>query len=237
MAARLTAELGAAEVVERAQRLGIHSELHTNMSIALGTAEVGLIELTGAYASFANGGLGVLPHIITDITTLSGEVVYRRDGSGAGRVVSQRNVQAMNDMLAEVVASGTGRRAALDDHPAAGKTGTSQESRDAWFIGYTAHLVAGVWVGNDDSRPMHEVTGGGLPASIWGEVMGEAHGGLAPTALPGSDWQEPHSIVDLLRDLSVATIQDLLSRDVVSDGSSQGGSAGNLVDEITESTR
>jgi penicillin-binding protein 1A len=236
VAARLTAELGTGEVVERAQRLGIHSPLHTNMSIALGTAEVGLIELTGAYASFANSGYGVLPHIITEITTLTGEVVYSRDGSGAGRVVSRTNARQMNQMLSEVIATGTGRRAALEHHPAAGKSGTSQESRDAWFIGYTAHLVTGVWTGNDNGSPMHEVTGGGLPATIWHDIMAEAHAGLNPLSLTDDGSTEPQSIVDLLRDLSVATIQDLLSREVEA-GATESGSSGNYVDEITENPR
>ena len=173
VAARLTVELGPAEVADRARRLGIKSELTRNATIALGTSEVGVIEIAAAYAPFANGGMGVLPHIIDRITTLDGRAVYERRVAGSGRVVSAANVRAMNDMLSAVVREGTGRKAALDHHPAAGKTGTSQGFKDAWFVGYTASYVAAVWTGNDNGKPTNKVTGGGLPAVIWHDVMAE----------------------------------------------------------------
>jgi penicillin-binding protein 1A len=236
VAVQLARDVGPAQVIERAQRLGIHTELQNNLSIALGTSEVSLIELTGAYASFANGGYGVLPHVITEITTLRGDTVYRRDGSGAGRVVSQTNVGFMNDMLSAVVAQGTGGRAALERHPAAGKTGTTQDSRDAWFVGYTASLVAGVWTGNDDGRPMRDVTGGGLPTMIWHDLMTRAHVGLPAAPLPGGgEAAAPMSIVELLRDLSVATIQDLIGGGAASRGAPQPD--GSYVDQITDNPR
>ncbi len=242
IAVRLTMELGVGEVVERARRLGIRTPLHNNASLALGTAEVILLELTGAYGSFANGGFGVLPHVITQITTTSGELVYRRDGSGAGRVIEPRHVGAMNDMLSQVIREGTGRRGALGEHPAAGKTGTSQDSRDAWFVGYTAALVAGVWTGNDDGTPMRDVTGGGLPTEIWRDIMMAAMRGYAPAPLPGGGAVEPRGIVDILRNFSVATIQDFLRGDTADaprapTGGGTGGSSGSFVDEISESTR
>jgi penicillin-binding protein 1A len=101
-------------------------------------------------------------------------------------VAALQHVGALNDMLNAVLVSGTGKRAALATHPAGGKTGTTQDFRDAWFVGYTAHYIGGVWVGNDDRRPMNNVMGGGLPSKLWHEVMTVAHEGMTPTALPGT---------------------------------------------------
>ncbi|MGE0260685.1 MAG: penicillin-binding transpeptidase domain-containing protein, partial [Alphaproteobacteria bacterium] len=126
--------------------------------------------LVSAYAPFANGGYGVIAYGITDVWDADGHILYRRAGTGPGRVVAPELVGAMNRMLEGVIAQGTGRSAALG-RPAAGKTGTTQEYRDAWFIGYTADLVTGVWLGNDDSTPMRQVTGGTLPASLWRNFM------------------------------------------------------------------
>jgi len=239
VAARLIVEVGPDEVIKRARRLGIRSPLRNNASIALGTSEVGLIELAGAYAAFANGGLGVLPHIITRITTMEGKVIYQRDGSGVGQVVTERNVHAMNDMLSAVITGGTGKAAALNGHPAAGKSGTSQDFRDAWFVGYTASRVAAVWVGNDDGKSTRDVTGGSLPAAIWHDVMTSAHARLQPAALPGRrDGGEPQNIVDLLKDLSVAAWNDLLGRDTT-DAAPRGDDRdiGSVIDEITNNPR
>ena len=132
-------------------------------SLALGTSEVSVLELTAAYLPFANGGRSAVPYAVTEIRTRSGDVIYRRQPWPNDRVVATANVRQMNDMLSEAIRSGTGKAARLD-RPAAGKTGTSQDSRDAWFIGYTAELVTGVWFGNDDGTPMEGVTGGALPA-------------------------------------------------------------------------
>ena len=148
-------------VVAAASRLGIASNLAPDASLALGTNEVNLLELVSAYAPFANGGSGVLAYGITDIRDSAGQVVYHRSGSGAGQVVPAEEVGAMNEMLSGVISHGTGKAASLP-RPVAGKTGTTQEYRDAWFIGYTADLVAGVWLGNDDNTPMNKVTGGTL---------------------------------------------------------------------------
>ena len=186
VAVRLTMEVGRWRVVRTARRLGIGSRLHSRPSIALGTAEVNLVELTSAYAPFANGGKGVLPHIIKRVRTARGKVVYRRRGSGPGRVVAHAYVGAMNEMMNATLMDGTGKQAALARHPAGGKTGTTQNSRDAWFIGYTSHLVAGVWVGNDDGGPMKKVTGGTLPARIWKSIMTEAHAHRPARTLPGT---------------------------------------------------
>ncbi|MEC9369028.1 MAG: PBP1A family penicillin-binding protein [Pseudomonadota bacterium] len=186
VAVRLMMEVGRARVVRTARRLGIESPIHQNPSIALGTAEVTLLELTGSYSAFANGGAGVMPHVIRRVKTATGKTLYTRKGSGPGRVIAPQYVGAMNDMMNAALVEGTGRRAAIPGHPAGGKTGTSQESRDAWFVGYTAHFVAGVWVGNDDGAPMAKVTGGSLPAEIWRRLMTEAHAGVQPAQLPGT---------------------------------------------------
>jgi penicillin-binding protein 1A len=167
-------------------RLGIHSKLHDRPSIALGTAEVTLLELTGAYAPFANGGQGVLPHIITRVRNGNGAVLYQRKRSTTGQVVALQFVGAMNDMMNATVIRGTGKQAAIPDHIAAGKTGTTQSFRDAWFIGYTAHYVGGVWIGNDNGARMKKVTGGTLPAKLWHDIMLYAHRDQTPKPLPGA---------------------------------------------------
>ena len=233
VSARLTVELGPAEVAARARRLGIRSKLTENATIALGTSEVGLIEIASAYAPFANGGMGVVPHIISRITTLDGTPVYERTGGGAGRVVTGRNVGAMNDMLSTVMREGTGRNAVLARHPAAGKTGTSQGFKDAWFVGYTASHVAAVWVGNDNGSPTNKVTGGGLPAQIWHDAMADIHAYLPGVPLPGDDAREPQSIVNLLRDLSFSAFRDLLG----GDNKTPGKDIGSIIDEISENPR
>jgi penicillin-binding protein 1A len=186
VAARLAAEVGPWRVVRTARRLGIHSRLHDRPSIALGTAEVTLLELTGAYTPFANGGQGVLPYIITRVRNGDGKVLYERRRSTTGQVVALNFVGAMNDMMSATVTRGTGKRAAIEGQMAAGKTGTTQSFRDAWFVGYTAHYVAGVWIGNDNGRRMKKVTGGTLPARLWHDIMLYAHRDKAPEALPGT---------------------------------------------------
>jgi penicillin-binding protein 1A len=186
VAARLAAEVGPWRVVRTARRLGIHSRLHDSPSIALGTAEVTLLELTGAYTPFANGGQGVLPYIITRVRDGDGKVLYERRRSTTGQVVALQFVGAMNDMMNATVIRGTGKQAAIPDHIAAGKTGTTQSFRDAWFIGYTAHYVGGVWIGNDNGARMKKVTGGTLPAKLWHDIMLYAHRDQTPEPLPGA---------------------------------------------------
>jgi penicillin-binding protein 1A len=185
-AARLNMKVGPRTTAAVARRLGIGSALRPDASLALGTSEVTLIELTAAFGAFASGGNAVEPHIIQRVYTPSGRALFQRAEPRARAVVAPAHVGAMNDMLNAVLVSGTGKRAALARHPAAGKTGTSQDFRDAWFVGYTAHLVAGVWVGNDDGRPMNRVMGGSLPARIWHDIMTVAHERHTPTALPGT---------------------------------------------------
>ena len=186
VAVRLGLEVGAKSVVRTAHRLGIASKLDANASIALGTSEVSLTELVGAYAPFANGGMSATPRVVTKIKTVAGKVLYARASDPASQVVDARAVSMMNTMMQETLLSGTARKAEIPGWPAAGKTGTSQDFRDAWFIGYTANLVTGVWLGNDDNAPTKKATGGGLPVEIWTRFMRTAHQGLAVAALPGS---------------------------------------------------
>ncbi|WP_349369203.1 PBP1A family penicillin-binding protein [Salinarimonas sp.] len=194
IAAQLAAEVGPREVVRTAQRLGVASPMESNASIALGTSEVTPLELTGAYAAFANGGEGVIPYVISEIHSADGPILYRRGAVGLGRVVEPRHVAMMNAMMRETLTIGTGRRAELPGWEAAGKTGTSQNFRDAWFVGYTGALVTGVWVGNDDGTPTRRASGGNLPVAIWSRTMSAALGPETPVALPGGGWQAPQEL-------------------------------------------
>jgi len=186
VAVRLGIEVGPKNVVRTAHRLGISSKLDANASIALGTSEVSLVELVGAYAPFANGGFGVSPHVVSKIRTMEGKVLYMRPADQLGQVIDPRNVAMMNTMMQETLISGTAHKAELPGWMAAGKTGTSQDFRDAWFIGYTSNLVTGVWLGNDDNSPTRKATGGGLPVEIWTRFMRVAHQGVPVAGLPGS---------------------------------------------------
>ena len=182
---RLTLEFGPAAVIRTAYRLGISSPLEPNASIALGTSEVSPLELVSAYAPFANGGFAISPHVIERVRSADGKTLYARATQALGRIVDTRYVAMMNSMLHETLVSGTARRADFPGWLAAGKTGTSQDFRDAWFIGYTSQLVTGVWLGNDDNSPTRKATGGGLPVEVWSHFMKTAHQGVAPSALPG----------------------------------------------------
>ncbi len=170
-AVRLIVDVGPKAVASVAKRLGILSRLNAQPSLALGTSEVNLLELTGAYAPFANGGASAMPHGILKIRMRSGRTLYERQGSGPFDAVAPVFAAEMTYMMRETVRMGTARRAQLKDRDAAGKTGTGQAFRDAWFIGFTRDLVAGVWVGNDDNTSMKDVTGGSIPADIWAAFM------------------------------------------------------------------
>ncbi|MFT0892543.1 transglycosylase domain-containing protein [Pseudochelatococcus sp. G4_1912] len=185
---KLAMEVGPKAVAETAQRLGITSPLQANATIALGTSEVSPLELTAAYAPFANGGTGVVPWIIRDVKTTDGKLVYQRQPNDLGRVVSEENVSMMNYMLHQVVTSGSGKRGAIPGYEIAAKTGTSQEARDAWYVGYTSGIVASVWLGNDNNSPTNNITGGTLPAEAWRAFMVEALKDVTPKPLPGSPW-------------------------------------------------
>jgi penicillin-binding protein 1A len=182
---RLTLEFGPQAVARTAYRLGIASKLEPNPSLALGTSEVSVMELVAAYATFANGGYAAAPHVVERVRITNGKQLYARPTRSLGRVVDARYVGMLNVMMQETLLSGTARKADLPGWPAAGKTGTSQDFRDAWFIGYTGRLVTGVWLGNDDGTPTKKITGGGLPVQIWSRFMKPAHQGVPVVTLPG----------------------------------------------------
>jgi penicillin-binding protein 1A len=186
VAVRLAQAAGPRAVVATAYRLGITEDLKPELSLALGSAEVTLLELTSAYAPFANGGAAVLPYGIASISDRDGTVLYQRQADSLGRVISGTHVATMNQMMRGVIDDGTGAAAAFG-FPAAGKTGTSSDFRDALFVGYTADVVTSVWVGNDNGSFMKGVTGGGVPARIWHDVMVAAHAGRVPKDLPGTE--------------------------------------------------
>jgi len=218
VAALLANDVGPDKVVDAATRMGISSPLQPVPSIALGTQEVSLLELTAAYAPFANGGIGVIANVITRIETADGTVLYDAVPAGPGRVIEPNIVAEMNDMLHAAVEIGTGKRAQLNGWPMAGKTGTSQKARDALFVGYTARMVAGVWLGNDDDQGT-KLSGGTVPVEIWSQFMAKAHEGIPVAELPGAftnpELQDPNlqpmeqpaterpkrTLVDLLGDI------------------------------------
>ncbi|WP_120500234.1 transglycosylase domain-containing protein [Roseovarius sp. EL26] len=180
------AERSGLDLVRRvASDFGIESDLAAGPALALGASESTLVEMSGAYAGILNGGSSVTPYGLVDLR-LQGddEPLMTTEGGIGERVIRQAAAQELMYMMNKVVTSGTGKRANLPDRQAAGKTGTTQSARDAWFLGFTADYVAGVWMGNDDNKPLSGVTGGGLPAEIWRETMVRVHEGLPARPLP-----------------------------------------------------
>ncbi|MEE2527049.1 PBP1A family penicillin-binding protein [Hyphobacterium sp. HN65] len=175
VAAQIGAEVGPESLVDVAGRLGIETELPPLPALALGAVEVTLLELTSAYATIANSGMRHDTVFLTRISNSRGETLWEAHEGEPERTVEESDALTLSTMMQDVVLNGTGANARLPDRPAAGKTGTSQSFRDAWFIGFTADYVAGVWVGNDDDTPTNDVTGGGLPARLWRDFMIAAH--------------------------------------------------------------
>ena len=205
VAVRLLRQVGVGNCLRTARKLGIASDMPKDLSLALGAGALSPIELANVYASFANGGEAVIPFAIERITDREGNVLYQRQGSGLGQVISAGVLGQLNTMLAEAMSEGTGKSAQLGDRPAAGKTGTSQDFRDAWFAGFTADYVGVVWLGNDDGTPMQReygggVTGGSLPAHVWRQVMESAHQGRPLRALPGQKPQRKPALMFWARD-------------------------------------
>ena len=166
-----------------AQRLGVETDLRRDLSLALGTSEVSLLNLTTAYASLANGGAMVFPHGVSSVANRDGTPVYRHNADTGSEVARPWHVAELVNMMSGVVDYGTGQAAGID-RPVAGKTGTSQAYRDAWFIGFTADYVIGVWVGHDDGSATDRITGGGLPSRIWHDVAEGLHTNLPARRLP-----------------------------------------------------
>ncbi|WP_235823780.1 transglycosylase domain-containing protein [Actibacterium lipolyticum] len=184
-AIRVSESVGRDNVLKVAEDFGIKSDMAVGPAIALGTSESTLLEMTGAYAGILNGGRSVKPYGLIELR-LQGEEepLINQEGGMGERVISENAAYSLIYMMNEVIDGGTGKRAKLPNREAAGKTGTTQAARDAWFIGFTADYVAGVWMGYDDNTPLTGVTGGGLPADIWRETMLRVHDGLPARQLP-----------------------------------------------------
>ena len=191
VAVKLGEEVGAPAIYNLASRFGITTlPPNPNLSVSLGAYEVPLIEMTAAYQVFQQAGNRITPFIVSEIATLDGQVIYTHQTTSPVPAYDIHWASMMVKMMQKVVTSGTGARANFD-RPAAGKTGTSQNWRDAWFIGFTPDYVAGVWVGNDDDKPMNQVTGGEIAAAIWRDFMVTAHAGLPAREF---DWLLPDPV-------------------------------------------
>ncbi|MFG1297279.1 transglycosylase domain-containing protein [Xanthobacter variabilis] len=187
VAVRLAEKFGRKKIVDLAHQMGIRTPLPISAPLPLGAAEVTLIDMTTAYSVFANGGRSVYPHAVVEMRIGNGEVVWRfdRDAPSPVQIIPTPQLNDINNMLNNVVENGTGRRARLVNSKVAGKTGTTNAYRDAWFMGFTGNYVAGVWFGNDDYASMNKMTGGSLPAMTWQKVMAYAHQGIEIKPIPG----------------------------------------------------
>jgi 1A family penicillin-binding protein len=184
-AVKVSEAVGRDNVRTVAEGFGIRNTLDTGPALALGTSEATLLEMTAAYAGILNGGSSVTPYGLTELRLLNEREPLMGQRGGIGeRVISEAAARRLVWMMTQVVENGTGQRARLDGREVAGKTGTTSAARDAWFIGFTGNYVAGVWMGYDDNTPLTGVTGGGLPAEVWHEVMMRVHDGVPPTPLP-----------------------------------------------------
>lgn len=202
VAAQLGQHFGERNLINAAYNQGVETELRANPSLALGSSEVTMMDMVSVYASWASGGKQVFPWGIKMITTSKGELLYQHDDTHYSNILSTPVTAQMNYALSRVIQEGTGKNAQLP-FDVAGKTGTTQDYRDAWFIGYSSQFVTAVWMGNDDNSPTNNLTGGDLPAKLWKDYMQAAH----DSALPLSDLLQPESL-DLLDEKS--PLRDLL---------------------------
>ena len=182
VAVKISESIGREKVIKMAKLMGISSPILNSPSLALGTSEVNLLELTAAYDVLANNGNGVFVHGIRSIENTEGKNLFMRKIQGPGKILDAKVVSTMTQMMEETIMNGTGKQARIS-RPAAGKTGTSQSLRDAWFVGFTSSIVVGVWFGNDDDSPMIKITGGTAPATLWRDFMEKAHKNIQPRAL------------------------------------------------------
>ncbi|WP_431202255.1 transglycosylase domain-containing protein [Bradyrhizobium betae] len=181
------AKVGRAKIVEVARRFGLKAPLPDTPSMPIGSDEVTVLEHAVAYATFPNRGKSVTPHSVLEVRTGAGDLVWRwdRDGPKPRQAIPPNIAADMAGMMSHVVSEGTARRAALDGIPTAGKTGTTNAYRDAWFVGYTGNFSCAVWYGNDDYSPTNRMTGGSLPAQTWHDIMLAAHQGIEVREIPG----------------------------------------------------
>nr|WP_249794752.1 PBP1A family penicillin-binding protein [Bradyrhizobium sp. Oc8] len=181
------AKIGRAKIVEVARRFGLKAPLPDTPSLPIGSDEVTVLEHAVAYATFPNRGKSVTPHSVLEVRTGAGDLVWRwdRDGPKPKQAIPPNIAADMAGMMSHVVSEGTARRAALDGIPTAGKTGTTNAYRDAWFVGYTGNFTCAVWYGNDDYSPTNRMTGGSLPAQTWHDIMVAAHQGVEVREIPG----------------------------------------------------
>lgn len=219
---RLSQYTGIDKVADMAMRLGLPN-IPAHPSIALGAVEATLLEMTQAYAHLPNGGNKVEAYGITSIKTREGKEIYKHETTEKIPVLAKGTVAMMNYMLRDVATRGTGAKAALAGYPAAGKTGTSSDYKDAWFVGFTPQLVTGVWVGNDDNKPMKKITGGSIPAAVWHDFMTKAMEGMPVKELPISEGSSEGLLPWLF---GGSTNSD----DATSGGSTTPATAGGVVD-------
>ena len=191
VAVKISETIGREKVIDVAKSMGITSPILNSPSLALGTSEVTLLELTSAYNVLANNGNGVFSYGIRSIEDTDGEILFSRKLQGTGKVLESSIVGKMTRMMEQTIESGTGKNAKLN-RPAAGKTGTSQSLRDAWFIGFTSNIVVGVWFGNDNDSPMKKITGGTAPAILWKDFMTAAHQDITPKGF-SYEFDEPEA--------------------------------------------
>ena len=173
--------------------------------------------MTAAFDAVGNGGYGVLPHGINEIKTRDGQILFHRKGGGPGRVLDARVAASMADLMVGVIEGGTGKAAKLD-RPAGGKSGTTQDFRDAWFVGFAGDLTTGVWLGNDDNSPTDKVTGGTVPAMAWKGFMSAALANApvrnAPTAVAAASTAKPSLWQKILGEFGQAAPQPSQQPDV-----------------------
>src|SRR5947209_2212759 len=180
-------KIGRAESRETARKAGIRTPLPDTPSMPIGADEVTVLDHTGGYSMFPNLGKAMTPHAVLEVRSGAGELIWRwdRDGKKPVQVITPQVAMDMNMMMSKVVEEGTARRAILDGIKSAGKTGTTNAYRDAWFVGFTGNMVCGIWFGNDDYTVMNQMTGGSLPAQTWHDIMAYAHQGIELMPIPG----------------------------------------------------
>ena len=235
VAAELSFAVGREKVIDMTKRLGI-AGVRKTCSMALGDGGITLIEHAGGLATFANGGKLARPYGILDITTSRGDLLYSRDRDEppAPQVVSRQVAEQMNQMLYRVVEEGTGQAAALDFTRVAGKTGTSTGPKDAWFVGFTGKYVGVVWIGNDDNRPMGQVTGGHQAAPIWHNFMAVAHTDMNIPTIPGL---EPHPVQIAERERLAAIKQSEIAAGITQPDDSEARRAKVLPDKTRDALK